>query len=216
MNNDPMIPNNNDYKNGINNPNDASTSPTNEAVPQKSKNKYLIAIVGILLVCATGISAYYLGVNSKTTSDQAKKSQAIKSGKKSQAKKSLKIYGINETAAINDIKYTLTSAKVTPAPSNVSVDNGMKCITVQLKIENSGTQSISYDTSAVRAVVLKNKSKDEKPFLNQSELKSGQLDAGKSVEVPLLFVVPTGSSQFRIMYRDTINKDTLMFKVNFS
>lgn len=173
-----------------------------------------LKVIGIILavLIGLGIIGSIFGINdSENPNDNAN------TEKTEEVQEEKTVFGVNETANLNGVEYTVTNVERNGGFDYNTPEDGKEYVIVTVNITNNSDEKISYNPLDFKMVNAQGQEDDEAFVVNlPNELSSGDLTAGGNVTGTLCFEEPAGDTELQLnLYNNGLFDDepTCSFKL---
>lgn len=124
----------------------------------------------------------------------------------------------NEIATYNDVNYSITKVERTNGKEYFEASDGKEYIVVTIKIENKSEEKISYNALDWK---MADGTGDENSYAvwgndNDTDLSSGDLNAGGTKTGTIAFEIPKGDNDLTLKYYETILSSERAFEFDIT
>ncbi len=168
--------------------------------------------LGYALLC----SAMVFGITACGSSDTSSKENSADE-KEVEEQETKSEYGVNETADVDGVKYTVTGVERSAGFSYNTPESGKEYVIVSVTIENESDEKIDYNPYYFK--MLNSQGQEESTAFVvdlENELNSGDLAVGGNVSGKLCFEEPAGDTGLKLnVYADIFSDEpTYVFNLN--
>lgn len=168
--------------------------------------------LGYAVLCG----AMMLGITACGSSDSSSEDSSTDE-KEVEEQETKSEYGVNETADVDGIKYTVTGVERSAGFSYNTPESGKEYVIVSVTIENASDEKIDYNPYYFK--MLNSQGQEESTTFVvdlENELNSGDLAVGGTVSGKLCFEEPAGDTGLKLNVYSNILSDepTHIFNLN--